>query len=127
MYLYLLCIIIVILAPTLTVIIQPDEVIALDRRPYNIFTLRCIANASENVMLPKSFIWRNGDNIINDNGNTVLIANHNSTMPNSISELTVYRPQTGNYAYSCEVNISVPGGHNISVSSTGRAIVKGNI
>ena len=112
MYLYLLCFIIVILAPTLTVIIQPDEVIALDRRPYNIFTLRCIANASENVMLPKSFIWRNGDNIINDNGNTVL---------------TVYRPQTGNYAYSCEVSISVPGGHNISVSSTGRAIVKGNV
>ena len=114
-----------ILAPTLTAVIQPDEVTALDRRPYNIFTLRCIANASEGVVVPKSFIWRNGADRISDNGNTILIANHDAMMPNSISELTVYRPEIGNYVYLCEVSISVPGGYNISVSNTGRATVKG--
>ena len=112
-------------APTLLVAVQPAEVTALDRRPYNIFTLRCIANTSEGVVLPKSFVWRNGDDVISDNGNTVLIANYDTMMPNSISELTVYRPEIGNYVYTCEVSISVPGGENISIISTGRAIVKG--
>ena len=109
------------------VTVQPAEVTALDRRPYNTFTLRCIANASEGVVLPKSFIWRNGDDIINDNGNTILIANHDTTQPHSISELTVYRPAIGTYVYSCEVSTSVPGGHRISVNDTGRATVKGNM
>ena len=79
-------------------------------------------------MLPKSFIWRNGEDdiVISDNGNTVLIANYDTMMPNSISELTVYRPEIGNYAYLCEVRISVPGGQNISVNSTGTATVEGN-
>ena len=109
------------------VAVQPAEVTALDRRPYNIFTLRCIANASQGVVLPKSFVWRNGENVISDNGNTVLIANYDTMMQNSTSELTVYRPEIGNYAYLCEVSISVPGGQNISVNRTGTAIVKGNV
>ena len=113
------------IAPTLMVAIQPAEVTALDLRPYNIFTLRCIANASDRVVLPKSFIWRNGDDVINDNGNTILIANHDTTQPDSTSELTVYRPAIGTYVYSCEVSTSVPGGHNISKNDTGTAIVKG--
>lgn len=115
------------LAPTLTVIVRPAEVIALDHRQFNIFTLRCIANASEGVMLPKSFIWRNGDDVISDNGNTILIAYHNTTLPSSISELTVRRQEIGTYMYLCEVSISVPGGHNISISNTGSVTVKGNI
>ena len=115
------------IAPTILVAVQPAEVTALDHRPYNIFTLRCIANASQGVVLRKSFTWRNGEDIISDNGNTVLIANYDTMMPNSISELTVYRPEIGNYVYLCEVNISVPGGQNISVSSTGTATVKGNV
>ena len=76
-------------------------------------------------MLPKTFIWRKGEAVISDNGNTVLIANYDTAMPNSISELTSYRPEIGNYVYLCEVGISVPGGQNITVSSTGTAIVKG--
>jgi hypothetical protein len=78
-------------------------------------------------MLPKFFIWKTGEDVINDNGNTVLIANYDTTMPNSISELTVYRPEIGNYVYLCEVSISVPGGQNVTVNSTGTAIVKGNV
>ena len=116
-----------LLAPTLTVAVQPAEVVALDRRPYNIFTLRCIANASKGVVQQKSFIWRNGDDVISDNGNTVLIADHDTMMSSSTSELTVYRPEIGTYMYLCEARVSVPGGHNISMNSTGRATVKGNI
>lgn len=112
--------------PTLVVAVRPAEAVALDRRPYNIFTLRCIANASEGVLLPKSFVWRNGDDVISD-GNTNLMAYHNVSQPYSISELTVYRPAIGTYVYSCEVSISVPGGHRISVNNSGRAIVKGNM
>lgn len=116
-----------LLVPTLMVAVQPTEVVALDQRPYNIFTLRCIANASEGVVQQKFFIWRNGDDIISDNGNTILIAVHDTMLPSSTSELTVYRPEIGTYIYLCEVRISVPGGDNISMNNTGRATVKGNV
>lgn len=116
-----------LLAPTLTVAVKPAEVVALDLRPYNIFTLRCIANASEGVVQQKSFIWRSGDDVISDNGNTILIADHNTMLPSSTSELTVYRPEIGTYMYLCEVRILVPGGHNISTNNSGRATVKGNM
>ena len=106
--------------------VKPSAVTALDRIPYNKFTLRCIVSASEGVFLQKSFVWRNGDNIITDNGNTILIAYHNTTLPQSISELTIYRAAVGIYLYSCDVSISVAGGRDISVNDTGSATVKGN-
>ena len=116
----------IILAPTLVVDVKPSAVIALDHRPYNTFTLRCFVSASEGVVLPKSFVWKNGDNVTTDNGSTILIAYHNTTLPQSISELTIYRPAVGTYLYSCDVSISVPGGRDISVNDTGSATVKGN-
>ena len=104
---------------------QPPSVKALDILPYNTFTLRCVASAPANILLQKSFVWRNGSNIVTDNGNNVLITNHNVAMPVSTSELTVNEPSIGSYTYYCTVSMSVPGGLDLSTFTTGRAIVAG--
>ena len=104
---------------------QPPSVKALDILPYNTFTLRCVASAPENIFLQKSFVWRNGSNIVTDNGNNVLITNHNVAMPVSTSELTVNEPSIGSYTYQCTVSMSVPGGLDLSTFTTGRATVAG--
>ena len=104
---------------------QPATVTALDILPYNTFTLRCVATAPANIFLQKSFVWRNGSNVISDNGNTVLITNHNVTMPVSTSELTVNEPAIGRYTYYCTVSMSVPLALDISTFTTGVATIKG--
>lgn len=113
------------LVPTLTVEMQPPTGIALDIPPYNTFTLRCAANAPENVLLQKSFEWRNGGTVISDNGNTVLISHRNINMPQSISELTVNDLSVGSHTYFCTVSMSVPGGVDIAVHASGVVNVKG--
>ena len=114
------------IVPTLVAEMRPPTVTALDILPYNTFTLRCIANVPANVILQKAFVWRNGSNIITDNGDTVLISNLNTAMPESTSELTVNGPMIGIYTYYCTVTISVPGGLDISTFTTGVATVEGN-
>ena len=104
---------------------QPPSVNALDILPYNTFTLRCAARAPENIFLEKSFVWRNGSSVITDNGDSVLITNHNTTMPVSISELTVNEPAIGRYTYYCTVSMTVPLGLDISTFTTGIANVEG--
>ena len=64
--------------------------------------------------------------MITDNGDTVLIANLNSAMPESTSELTVNEPAIGIYTYYCTVTISVPGGLDVSTFTSGIATVEGN-
>ncbi len=113
--------------PTLVAEMRPPTVTALDILPYNTFTLRCIANAPADVILQKTFVWRNGSNIIADNGDTVLIANLNTAMPESTSELTVNGPTIGTYTYYCTVTISVPGGLDISAFTSGVATIEGNL
>ena len=106
---------------------QPSSVTALDVIPYNTFTLRCVASAPANVVLQKSFVWRNGSSVITDNGNNVLITNHNTAMPVSTSELTVNEPSVGSYTFYCTVSMSVHGGLEISAFTTGTASVEGMI
>ena len=106
---------------------QPPSVTALDVLPYNTFTLRCVASAPTNVILQKSFVWRNGSSVITDNGNTVLITNRDTAMPDSTSELTVNEPLIGSYTFYCTVSMSVPGGLDISTFTTGTATVEGII
>ena len=106
---------------------QPPSVTALDVLPYNTFTLRCVARAPANVVLQKSFVWRNGSSTIADNGNDVLITNRNADMPVSTSELTVNEPLIGSYTFYCTVSMSVPGGLDISTFTTGTATVEGII
>lgn len=106
---------------------RPPAVTALDILPYNTFTLRCIANVPADVILEKTFVWRNGSNIIADNGDTVLIANLNTAMPESTSELTVNGPTIGTYTYYCTVTISVPGGLDISAFTSGVATIEGRL
>ena len=106
---------------------QPETGTALDTPPYNTFTLRCAASAPDNVLLQKSFQWREGGNVITDNGNTVLISHRNTNMPQSISELTVSGLSVGNHLYFCSVSISVPGGVDIIVHATGTITVKGTL
>ena len=113
------------LVPTLTVEMQPQTGIALDIPPYNTFTLRCAAIAPENVLLQKSFEWRNGGTVINDNGNTILISHRNINMPQSISELTVNDLSDGSHTYFCTVSMSVPGGDDIVAQDSGIVTVKG--
>lgn len=105
---------------------QPPVVTALDVLPYNTFTLRCVARAPTNVLLQKSFVWRNGSSIITDDGNNVLITNRNAAMSVSTSELTVNEPSVGSYTFYCTVSMSVPGGLDISTFTTGTANVDGN-
>lgn len=104
---------------------QSPTGIALDIPPYNTFTLRCVANAPESVLLQKSFEWRNRGNVISDNGNTILISHRNINMPQSISELTVNDLSVGINTYFCTVSISVPGGVDIVVHASGIVTVKG--
>ena len=113
--------------PTLTAEMQPPAVTALDILPYNTFTLRCIGNVPVNVFLEKSFVWRNGSNVITDNGNTFLISDHNTNMPQSTSELTVNEPSIGSHTYNCTVSISVPGGLDVFAFTTGIVTVEGNL
>lgn len=104
---------------------QPESATALDIAPYNIFTLRCVANAPEGVLLEKTFEWRNGGNIIRDNGNTVLISHRNTTMPRSTSELIVNNPSVGSQMYFCTVTMSVLGGVDLVAHSSASVIVRG--
>ena len=113
--------------PTLAVEMQPPAVTALDVLPYNTFTLRCVASAPTNVFLEKSFVWRNGSSVITDNGNNILITDHDIAMSVSTSELTVNEPSIGRYVYYCTVSVSIPGGIDISTFTTGIATVKGSV
>ena len=106
---------------------QPEAVSALDIAPYNTFTLRCVASASTGVQLLKSFEWRTGGSVVTDNGNTVLISHRNTSLPQSVSELTVNDPSVGNHTYFCSVSMSVPGGVELVAHATGTVTVKGTI
>lgn len=111
--------------PTLTAVMQPETGSVLDVPPHNTFTLRCVATAPENVLLQKTLEWRNGGNIINDNGNTILISHRNTNLPQSTSELTVNSLIIGSHTYFCSVSMSVPGGVDLVVHASGVITVKG--
>ena len=113
------------LVPTLTAVMQPETGRALDVPPLNTFTLRCVADAPDNVLLQKSFQWRNGGNVISDNGNTILISHQDSSLPQSISELTVSSLTIGSHTYFCSVSMSVPGGVDLVAHSSGVITVNG--
>lgn len=106
---------------------QPEVGTALDIVPYNTFTFRCEATAPNTVLLQKSFEWRNGGNLISDNGNTVLISHLNTNMPQSISELTVNGLSIGSHTYLCSVSMLVPGGVNLAAHSSGTVTVRGDV
>ena len=99
--------------PPISVSVHPSDTIALDIIPYNVFTLNCTAVAPDGVIEPKLFQWRLGDLpsqvIINDNGETVLISNHDLDSPQSTSVLTVIEQPIGTYTYNCSVSIDIPG------------------
>lgn len=114
-----------ITVPTLTALMQPQTGIALDIPPYNIFTLRCVASVPDTVLLQKSFEWRNGGNVIGDNGNTVLISHHNNSKPQSISELTVNGLSVGSHTYFCSVSMLVPGGDTLVAHTSGSVTIQG--
>lgn len=105
---------------------HPEVGTALDIPPYNTFTFRCAARAPDTVLLQKSFEWRNGRNLIRDNGNTVLISHQNTNMPQSISELTVNGLSIGSHTFLCTVNMMIPGGENLANSASGTVTVEGN-
>ena len=106
---------------------QPQTGTALDIPPYNTFTLRCASRAPERVLLQKSFEWRMGNSILSDNENTILISHHNTSMPLSVSELTVNDLLIGSNTYFCNVSMSVPGGNNIVAHTSGVVIVRGKV
>lgn len=111
--------------PTLTAVMQPQIGTVLDVPPQNTFTLRCAATVPESVLLQKTFEWRNGGSIISDNGNNILISHRNTSMPESISELTVNGLSIGNHTYFCSVSISVPGGVDLVTHASGVITAKG--
>lgn len=111
--------------PTLMTSMMPEMGSVLDIAPFNTFTLRCAAFTPDTVYLRKSIQWREGGNILGDNGNTVLIANHNTTMPHSISELIVSGFSVGRHTFFCTVSISIPGGVILTAHSSGIVTVKG--
>ena len=107
------------------VMMQPETGSALSIPPYNTFTLRCVATASDGVVLEKTFEWRNEGNVIMDNGNTILLSQRDTNMPLSVSELTVNDLTIGNHTYFCSASMLVPGGVNIVAHATGTIHVKG--
>lgn len=114
--------------PTLTVRMQPEIAAGLTVRPYNTVTLRCVASVPDDVLLQKSFEWREGDDVLTDNGATVVISRHNANMPESVSELTVNNPSIGSHAYFCIVRITIPPlarGLIIDGNASGNVIVRG--
>ena len=111
--------------PTLMVSMQPEIGSVLDISPFNTFTLRCAAFAPDSVFLRKSFQWREGGTVLSDNGNTVLVSHHNTTMPQSISELIVSDRSVGRHTFFCTVGISIPGGVDLTAHSSGIVTVKG--
>ena len=102
---------------------QPPVAIALDRTPYNVFTLRCVASVPSGVRIQKSFEWRSSGIVIIDNGNTVLISNRRTTLAQSYSELTVNENAAGDYTYNCTVRMMLPG-LDIVASALGEVTVK---
>lgn len=104
---------------------QPETAAALNVPPYNTFTLRCIATVPDNVLVQKSFEWRDEDNVVNDNGNTILISRRNTSVPQSVSELTVNDPSVGSHSYSCIVRMVIPRGLNIDGNGSGIVTVRG--
>lgn len=116
-----------LVVPSLTATMQPESVTALDISPYNTFTLRCFADVPSNVLLLKSFEWRNGSTTISDNGNTILISDRNTNKAQSTSELTVDNPSAGSYTYVCSVTISIPGGADLVAQASSSVTVKGMV
>ena len=112
-------------APTLTTLMQPEAGTALDIQPFNTFTLRCLARAPDGVLLQKTFEWRTGGNTLTDDGSTTLISHRNTSMPQSVSELTVSDLSRGSHTYFCSVSMSVPGGVNLVTHASGLVTVKG--
>ena len=114
--------------PTLTVRMLPEIAAALTVRPYNTATLRCVARVPDDVLLLKSFEWREGDDVLADNGDTVVISRRNTNMPESVSELTVNNPSIGSHTYFCVVRIVIPPlarGLTIGDNASGNVIVRG--
>lgn len=111
--------------PTLMASMQPETGSVLDIAPFNIFTLRCAALAPDSVFMRKSFQWREGGTVISDNGNSVLISHHNTSMPQSISELIVSDLSIGRHTFFCTVSISIPGGVDLTIHASGIVTVKG--
>lgn len=103
----------------------PGTLAALNVSPYNIFTLRCVASVPDTVLIEKSFEWREGDDKISDNGNNILISNHNTSQPESLSELTVRNPSVGSHAYICIVSLLIQSELEIKNNASGIVTVRG--
>ena len=114
-----------ILVPSLTVEMAPETSAALTVLPYNIVTLRCVANVPETVLIEKYFEWRESDNVISDNGNSILISDHNTSQSESLSELTVINPSVGSYTYVCVVSLLIQNGLGIDGNASGVVTVRG--
>lgn len=109
---------------------EPEAVAALTVRPYNTVTLRCVASVPDDVLLQKSFEWREGDDVLTDNGDTIVISRRNANMPESVSELTVNNPSIGSHTYFCITRITIPPlarGLIIDGNASGYVIVRGMV
>ncbi len=106
---------------------QPETGTALDVSPRNIFTLRCLASVQDNVLLPKIFEWRDEGGPIADNGNTILISHRGTSLPQSVSELTVSALSVGSYTYFCTVSLAILGGNNLVADVSGVVNVRGEM
>ena len=89
-----------------------------------------MASVPDDVLLLKSFEWREGDDVLADNGDTVVISRRNANMPESVSELTVNNPSIGSHAYFCVVRIVIPPmarGLILDRNTSGNVIVRGMV
>ena len=111
--------------PTLTAMMQPQAETALDIPPFNTLVLRCIARAPDSVLLQKSFEWQREAEAISDNNMTIVISYPDTNMPQSISELTLTDLSIGIHTFFCTVNMSIPGGVDITVRVSGVVTIKG--
>ena len=120
-------------APSLSAEVQPPVALARDStaQPYDTFTLRCTAVASDGVTVAKSFEWIRGppgsQTVVGHNGNTISIRNYDLRSPQSTSLLTVTGEPLGSYVYNCTVRMSVPGGLDRVASAAASVEITGNL
>lgn len=120
-------------APSLSVEVQPPVAFARDSiaQPYDTFTLKCTATASDGVIVAKSFEWSRGppgaQTVVGHNGNTISIRNYDLWSPQSISLLTVTGEPVGSYLYNCTVRMSVPGGLDHVASAVANVEITGKL
>ena len=122
----------VYIGPAFEAEIQPPSLISFDVEPYNTFVLSCTATVHDSVIVSKSFQWKRGpegaEEILSNNGDTLMIAHSNTNAITSSSVLTVTENTPGSYRFVCTANLQFSEAQDaVFVSDSASVLVKGKL